>query len=331
MITSGDDRQRRERQLLERIKELDLAHRNRLAPTGATAALSLQYLRRAIAHLLTKPTAPELHPVTVSDPASVVVSPVGHATVQIVSAAARVLTDPWLSQFLYGLRRAVAPAIADEDLARVSCVLLSHGHRDHLHPPSLLRLPKEALVISPPGFAKQLSRLGFPQVVELAPDESCQHGDLTITAVPARHEGGGGRGCTANGYVLQSPDVAVFFAGDSGYFSGFADVGRRFRPDLALLPIAGYAPYPLRATHMSPLDAVFALEDLQARVLVPISYGIVPLGYEPLDEPPRWLRAACETRGLLDRLAIMAPGERLTVHRCAIGATPRLYGAGPVR
>ncbi|MDX2019238.1 MAG: MBL fold metallo-hydrolase [Deltaproteobacteria bacterium] len=315
MRPSSDERQRREQQLLERIKELDLAHRNRLSATGAGQTLSLRYLRRALAQFVSRPAAPTMEDLDTPEASAMMVSPVGHATVHIVSAKARILTDPWLSQFLYGLRRSTAPAITPTDLARVTCILISHGHRDHLHPPSLQRLPKDAVVIAPPGFARDLSRLGFPQVVELGADESCQHGDVTITAVPARHEGGNGKQSSANGYIIQAPEVAVFFAGDTGYFSGFSDIGRRFRPDLALLPISGYSPLPLRATHMSPLDAAYALEDLDAKVLVPISYGIVPLGYEPLDEPPRWLRAACESRGLLDRLAMLGPGERLTVRR----------------
>jgi L-ascorbate metabolism protein UlaG (beta-lactamase superfamily) len=331
MVTTGNERQRREQQLLERIKELDLAHRNRLNATGAGQAVSLHYLRSALGRLVSRPRACSPEPVVVSDGSSVVVSPVGHATVQIVSPKARILTDPWLTQFLYGLRRSTAPGIHEDDVSRVSCILLSHGHHDHLHPASLRMLPKEAVVVTPPGFAKKLSRLGFPQVVELAADETCQHADVVITAVPARHEGGGGRNTSANGYVIQSPEVAVFFAGDTGYFSGFADIGHRFRPDLSLLPIGGYAPYPLRATHMSPLDAVYAMEDLQSRVLVPISYGIIPLGYEPLDEPQRWLRAACESRGLLDRLALIAPGEQLRVHRSSFAVEPRLYGADTVR
>jgi L-ascorbate metabolism protein UlaG (beta-lactamase superfamily) len=315
MRPPSDERQRREQQLLERIKELDLAHRNRLSATGAGQALSLRYLRRALAQLASRPATPPLQDLAAPDGSTVVVSPVGHATVHIVSAKARILTDPWLSQFLYGLRRSTAPAITPTDLARVTCILISHAHREHLHPPSLQRLPKNAVVIVPPGLARDLSRLGFPQVVELAPDQACQHGDVAITAVPARHEGGKGKSSGANGYVIQSPDVAVLFAGDTGYFSGFIDIGQRFRPDLALLPISGYAPLPLRAIHMSPLDAAYALEDLNAKVLVPIAYGIVPLGYEPLDEPARWLRAACESRGLLDRLAMLSPGEALTVRR----------------
>ncbi|MCG5053486.1 MAG: MBL fold metallo-hydrolase [Myxococcales bacterium] len=310
----NDDPHKREQRLLERIKELDLAHRNRLRATGVGQALSLRYLRQLAQRLVTPPKTVRAGRVDAPAPGEMSLAPVGHACVQIVTSRARVLTDPLLTEFVFGLRRAIMPALTGPDRDDVTCILLSHGHRDHLHPPSLRRLPKTSLVVAPPGFETTLARLGFPQVVTLAPEESCQHGDLTLTAVAARHEGGG-RGAGANGYVVQGPEVAVFFAGDTGYFSGFQEIGRRFRPDAVLLPIGGYAPLPLRATHMSPLDAAYALEDLQARLLVPIAFGVLPLGYEPLDEPPRWLRAACEARGLTERLALLAPGERVTLRR----------------
>jgi L-ascorbate metabolism protein UlaG (beta-lactamase superfamily) len=86
---------------------------------------------------------------------------------------------------------------------------------------------------------------------------------------------------------------------------------------VALLPIAGYEPLPLRATHMSPLDAVAAFEDLGAHVLVPIGHGAFPLGYEALGAPLAWLRAICEERGLTGRLAALSPGETCLVRRAA--------------
>ena len=47
-------------------------------------------------------------------------------------------------------------------------------------------------------------------------------------------------------------------------------------PGKALLPIAGYEPLAMRETHMSPLDALYALEDLRADVLIPIAHGSFP-------------------------------------------------------
>ena len=88
----------------------------------------------------------------------------------------------------------------------------------------------------------------------------------------------------------------IYVAGDTGYFSGFAEIGRRFHPDVALLPIAGYEPAAFREEHLSPLDALYAFEDLGARVLVPTSYGSFPLSYERLDAPLAWLRQLARER-----------------------------------
>jgi len=123
-----------------------------------------------------------------------------------------------------------------------------------------------------------------------------------MTAVPVRHSGSRGVGDYvrrgACGYVVRTPRHVIYVAGDTGYFSGFAEIGRRFRPDVALLPIAGYEPASFREEHMSPLDAVYAFEDLGARVMIPTSYGSFPLSYEPLDAPLEWLNQIMRARGL---------------------------------
>ena len=81
-----------------------------------------------------------------------------------------------------------------------------------------------------------------------------------------------------------------------GTSPGFVEIGRRFRPDIALLPIAGYEPAGFREEHMSPLDAVYAFEDLGARVMIPTSYGSFPLSYEPLEAPLEWLQEIMRAR-----------------------------------
>ena len=102
---------------------------------------------------------------------------------------------------------------------------------------------------------------------------------------------------------------ALYLCGDSGYFSGFADVGARFAPDIAMLPIGGFLPASFRSRHMSPLDALYAFEDLRSRLLVPIHHGAFPLSYERLDEPARWLLELAKQRGIRDHVHVMAAGQ----------------------
>ena len=150
-------------------------------------------------------------------------------------------------------------------------------------------------------------------MVELAPGQSYATADVGLTAVPVRHSGARGLGIGRRrrgtaGYVIFTQGTTLYFAGDTGYFSGFADIGRRLVPDVAMLPISGYEPAGFRDEHLSPLDAIYAFEDLRARVLIPIAHGSFPLSYEPLEAPLDWLR-------------------RLARERCLDGAGPT--GQGP--
>jgi L-ascorbate metabolism protein UlaG (beta-lactamase superfamily) len=322
----------RRRRTFERAKELDHYHRNRVRSpwqTGAGLTLSLRYLRSVAASLL-RPTR-ATPPVRVPRPPAgeIAVTFVGHATALLTTAKARILTDPVLTNLLVGLRRASAASLHPDDAAEVDLVLLSHAHRDHLHRPSLRRLPRAATVIVPVRCADLVEDLGFARVVVLEPGQSFAHADVEVTAVAARHDGGRGvlvgawRGTA--GYVVRAPGASVYFAGDTGYFSGFEEIGRRLRPDVALLPITGYLPLPLRDSHMSPLDALYAFEDLGAGVMIPVAHGSFPLGYEPFDEPLRWLGELCAARGLGGRVVALQHGETHVARRSRVDE-PRPVG-----
>jgi L-ascorbate metabolism protein UlaG (beta-lactamase superfamily) len=60
---------------------------------------------------------------------------------------------------------------------------------------------------------------------------------------------------------------------------------------------------------MSPLDALYAFEDLRARMLIPIHHGAFALSYERLDEPARWLVELARQRGVRDHVLVMTAGQ----------------------
>jgi len=307
------------RRVMERAKELD--HRHRQLPRGwwqtpAGLTLSMRFLRTAARRLLTAPQRFEPRTVKHPETGQIAVTFVGHATVMLTTPLARVLTDPYLGDSFMGLRRARAACLHPDDAADVNVVLISHAHRDHLDMPSLRRLAGRVALVVPPRCARLVNRLGFARVVELAPGQSTSYADVEVTAVAARHQGSRGlwgawRG--AVGYLVRSAGANVYFAGSTGYFSGFEEIGRRLHPDVALLPVAGYEPPDLRQDNLSPLDAVQAFSDLGAKLLVPIGYGSFPLGYEPLDKPLRWLRQICDERGIAQQLAVLGHGETCLV------------------
>ena len=230
----------------------------------------------------------------------------GHATVIARYPGLAVAFDPMLGEWVGGVRRAVAPGVTPDDFSDVGLILISHRHADHLHIPTLRRLPRAATMVVPAGAAAWISRLGFARVVELQPGADLELRGVQVIATPTSH---GEDLASGLAYVVRGDGPSIYLCGDSGYFSGFADVGTRLSPDVAVLPIGGFLPASFRARHMSPLDALYAFEDLRARMMIPIHHGSFALSYERLDEPARWLVELAKSRGVRDHVLVMRPGQ----------------------
>jgi L-ascorbate metabolism protein UlaG (beta-lactamase superfamily) len=102
------------------------------------------------------------------------------------------------------------------------------------------------------------------------------------------------------GFVIEGSRSRIYHAGDTAYFEGFNEIGKRFNDiDYALLPIGAYDPaWFMEKQHMNPEQAVQAFLDLGAGNLLAMHWGTFKLTDEPLDEPPRRLRAEWEKRNL---------------------------------
>lgn len=299
---------------MERAKELDFEQRSRLRSLRrVTLTLSMSRLmwRRFWGRTQGAGAQPVPHPQT----GTVALTWVGHATVMITTPRLRVLTDPLLEQTLWGLPRARAAALDEDDLDDVGLILISHAHRDHLSLATLRRMPRSATVVVPARCAPLVASLGFKNVVELGVGQDMDQADVRVTAVPARHSGARGlldrRRRGVNGYVIRTGGRNIYYAGDTGYFAGFVEIQRRFAPEVALLPIGGYQPAPFRDEHLSPLDAAYAFDDLRARILIPIAHGSFVLSYEPLDEPLEWLEELARSRkgSLAAGLTVLGHGQ----------------------
>ncbi|MDQ3370533.1 MAG: MBL fold metallo-hydrolase [Myxococcota bacterium] len=255
-----------------------------------------------------QPPVPATHqPVPVIGPGEIAITFGGHATAIVRYHDLAVAFDPMLGRWIGGVRRAVEPGLAPGDFSEVGLILISHRHADHLHLPTLRRMPRSATVVVPTGVAGAISGLGFERVIELVPGADLALRGVQVTAAATSH--GDDELARGLSYVLRGDGPTTYLCGDSGYFSGFADLGARFAPDLALLPIGGFLPSSFRSRHMSPLDALYAFEDLRARMLVPIHHGAFALSYEELDEPARWLLELAKTRGVRDHVLVMTAGQ----------------------
>ena len=198
----------------------------------------------------------------------------GHATVLIELGGQRLLTDPVLRRQVGPLRRRTPQPVLGP-LAGLDMVLISHLHLDHFDPASLRLLDTALPIVGPPGSVRSLGWRGFTDVHEVGPGESLRLGGLDIVATEARHRGTRhplAHRTSSNGYIISGGGRHVYFAGDTGLFSGMADIWDD-PLDVALLPIAGLGPWMPEFKHLSPRHAVQAAELLRPRLVIPIHWG----------------------------------------------------------
>ena len=238
---------------------------------------------------------------------------IGHATFLVQLDGVSLLTDPMLVDKVAGVvPRNVPPGIPLEKLPRIDAALVSHSHYDHLELPSLKRLG--APVHAGLGLGKLLRAEGL-SCTELGWWQSARLGGVEITFVPAQHWSrrafGDSNRTLWGGFVVKGSSATLYHAGDSGYFAGFGEIGRRFRIDAALLPIGAYDPaWFMSPQHMDPAEALQAFQDLGAATFFAMHWGTFKLADEPLDEPPLRLEAERQRRGLsAERVRVLAVGE----------------------
>lgn len=251
---------------------------------------------------------------------SATVTWVGHATFAVHDRDDVFLTDPHFTKRALIPARVVPPGIPLESIPADAFAVISHNHYDHLDEGTVEALPASVGWYVPLGLADWFRERGREDVTELDWWQSAERGRFTITCLPSQHwsrrVGQGRRKTLWCSWLVDSGDYRYYFAGDTGYFPGFREFGRRFAPiDVAMLPIGAYEPRWFMAyQHMDPAQAYQAFLDLGARTMLPMHWGTFDLTDEPLDLPPKELAEAVARRGGdPTRVRVMAVGEQWKV------------------
>jgi len=248
----------------------------------------------------------------------------GHASFLGSLAGCRFLIDPVFSDhagWLY--RRYLAPPLSTDDLPDIEAVLVTHNHYDHLDVDVFRRLGDRVAAIVPEGMGRWMRQNGCTNVVELGWWQQVEIGVLRITLVPACHWSRRGIFDTNHvlwgGFVIEAGGSSVYHSGDSAWFDGFAEIGRRF-PDLeaAMLPIGGYEPaWFMEHYHLNPEQAGRAFLEVGAQHFIPMHWGTFQLTDEPLCEPIDRMRAWWQGQGSDNsrRLCVLDVGASLVMDR----------------
>jgi N-acyl-phosphatidylethanolamine-hydrolysing phospholipase D len=241
---------------------------------------------------------------------------IGHSSFAVQDGGEVFLTDPHFGARALVPRRLTPPGLPIGSVPPEAFAVLSHNHYDHLDDWSVRHLPETIQWYVPlglGGFFRDRKR----SVVELDWWQSVRHDRWTLTCLPAQHWSNR-LGVKRNaslwcGWLLDSGTRRYYFAGDSGYFQGFAEIGRRFPGiDIAFLPIGAYEPrWFMRYQHVNPEEAWRAFLDLGARVMIPMHWGCFDLTDEPVDLAPKVLAEILERERVAPgRVRTMAVGER---------------------
>ncbi len=192
----------------------------------------------------------------------------GHACAYIDVGGVGIVTDPVFTNHYATIRRRLIPAPPPQAYDQTRVVLISHSHHDHLNAATLKRFPTRAIILAPAPAVRYLAKHGIQARVMAPGDEFAIPGG-SIVAVAALHPGGrhslrSRADGQALGYVIQTSSSTIYYSGDTEYFAGFAEIGTRYDPDIALLNINA---------HLHSPEAIIAVADLGMPIVLPIHYG----------------------------------------------------------
>ena len=243
----------------------------------------------------------------------------GNATTRIVTVSGKVIIiDPFLTKN----PKTPKKYRKLEALGKVDLILVTHGHGDHISDLPALAEMTGAAVVANYEFARQLKSLGLVtsnKIVEMNKGGSVSPigRDIKIHMVPAEHsssvdlvafgiqdkapnstrflEGG-----VAVGYVIELENgFTIYHSGDTGIFGDMALIHSLFKPDLALVYIAGHY-------GMGPEMAAHAVKTLiKPKMVVPVHHGTFPIINV---DPKRFTKALA---GSPIEARILEPGEIL--------------------
>jgi L-ascorbate metabolism protein UlaG (beta-lactamase superfamily) len=232
----------------------------------------------------------------------------GHSTVLIRIDGEYLLTDPVFSRRASpvqwaGPERFHPSPIPIGELPRLKAVIISHDHYDHLDRDSIVALAGSVeYFVTPLRVGGHLRRWGIEEgkIIELNWWQHVELGSLRLTATPAQHFSGRSlfdRNRTLwSSWVIRGEQANLFFSGDSGYFEGFREIGRRFGPfDVTMMEAGAYNPA-WAAIHMLPEQSLQAHIDLRGEAMLPIHNSTFNLSNHDWFEPLELLDALAITR-----------------------------------
>ncbi len=234
------------------------------------------------------------------------------------------LLDPYLSDSLTQKYagtdkehiRMTERVVAPENLDFIDVVTTSHNHTDHLDADTLLPVfqqnPKIAFIGPEANRDFINDRLGIEcdRMLGLCDGQSVEVEGIQFTGIAAAHNerelDAAGRDKFL-GFIVEWGPWTIYHSGDTRLYEGLVDRLKRFRIDLAFLPINGFKPERQVAGNLNAKEAVDLAKKTEMAHVVPHHFHMFTFNTVEPDE----FREMAEASGLA--AAILENGERLTL------------------
>jgi len=163
-----------------------------------------------------------------------------------------------------------------------------------------------------------LIKAGVKNVIEMNWWESFKVSNTAFHFTPVQHWSKRGlfdrNKSLWGGWFMQTNNLALYHAGDTGYSSDFKTTYERLgAPDYSFIPIGAYDPrWFMKDSHVNPEEAVQIALDLKTTHSFGMHWGTFTLTDEPVLEPPVRLEKALIDQNLeADFFRTPKPGEIL--------------------
>lgn len=216
----------------------------------------------------------------------------GHSAVLVEGTKGKVVIDPFLT--------GNPLAKASKDSIRVSAVLLTHAHGDHLGDAVEIAKASKAPIVAPFELANYCAKQGVDvHPMHIGGAHAFGFGRVKLTIAHHGSAAPDGTYCgNPCGFLLTMDGKTLYHSGDTGLFYDMKLIGELHKLHVAVLPIGDNFT-------MGIDDAVKASEFLQAEVVVPIHYKT----FDVIDADPHEFVRKVEGKKL--RGKVVPPGESL--------------------
>jgi L-ascorbate metabolism protein UlaG (beta-lactamase superfamily) len=256
---------------------------------------------------------------------------IGHSTILMNLFGTIIVTDPVLFEKIgldifgitIGQSRYSEPALEIGKFPCPDLILLSHAHFDHMDYKTLSSFtdmyPGKINCITAFNTSDVIADLNWKSLKQLDWNEEYFLNDVKFSAIEVKHFGwrfpferDRSRGYFKNGrsynaYLIEKKGKKVLFGGDTAMTDKFIPYGGI---DIAIMPIGAYNPW--KSNHCNPEEALkMAVNDLRAKVFIPIHCHTFRLGLEPINEPLKWLGNSAKNYNI--DLGLIKIGETFTL------------------